>query len=647
MVDFVRQGDKTYFLGYSTSGNTTLNGLFFPSIGNNAYLIAQGFRPISMDFINSTTGWAAGSRIYGSTASSIYKTTNGGQTWQPMGFSPSVTLSLLKIDFLDESLGFVCGEGGIVYRTNDGGQTWTNCAPFYGVFKDVKIRNVNQVYLVGVKNNKDYILRSNDTGNSWDTLFSGNNLQLKNLEFLDNYIICGGFNVLVFSEDGQNFIQDNSVISNLCYNSASIFKNSIGETFIYFAASTCVTAGTTRIFKKNCTYPVAWEIQPCPSTRYLLQSHFIDNLTGWAVSTASPSEIIKTNNGGQQWDIIHSSTSESFKDIFFINSTTGWVVGANGLILKTINEGESWTIQNSNTTSTILSVYFISEQKGWACGENGLILKTENGGNTWTQISAGTSSKLSSVFFLNEQKGWISTNNAILRTTDGGQSWNTFQFPLTDKKTPHFNDVHFVNQIHGVAVGTYSTIAVTEDGGQNWIKYQLLTADDITAVTFYDHLHGYFVDISSNIYKTFDGGNSWLRLYTGNLTGNGLAFFDIVATDPQNAWALGGYYMTTQQPKILHTNSGGGTPLNLDEKPSLQTLVYPNPFMNNLTIEFVETVSKAEISIINIAGDVVYRENIANMKAYPLKISEAIPPGVYLLHVKSVNSNSLIKLVKL
>jgi hypothetical protein len=66
--------------------------------------------------------------------------------------------------------------------------------------------------------------------------------------------------------------------------------------------------------------------------------------------------------------------------IYFIDSNTGWVVGADGIILKTTNGGDNWIPQRSGTINYFESVFFIDSNTGWAVGNDGTILKTNNGG---------------------------------------------------------------------------------------------------------------------------------------------------------------------------------------------------------------------------------------------------------------------------
>ncbi|OGV16610.1 MAG: hypothetical protein A2440_02730 [Stygiobacter sp. RIFOXYC2_FULL_38_25] len=69
----------------------------------------------------------------------------------------------------------------------------------------------------------------------------------------------------------------------------------------------------------------------------------------------------------------------------FIDKNLGWAVGTGGTILKTTDGGDDWRLQKSNTTNDLYTVFFLDENTGWAAGEYGTILKTTNGGTTFIE----------------------------------------------------------------------------------------------------------------------------------------------------------------------------------------------------------------------------------------------------------------------
>lgn len=79
---------------------------------------AASVRFNSVSFVDGQRGWAVGS------GGSIYRTLNGGSSWQPQ--ASGVSTDLLDVKFVDALEGWVVGDAGTVLHTTDGGRHWSN-----------------------------------------------------------------------------------------------------------------------------------------------------------------------------------------------------------------------------------------------------------------------------------------------------------------------------------------------------------------------------------------------------------------------------------------------------------------------------------------------------------------------------------------
>ena len=75
---------------------------------------------VAMDFPSNETGFILGNQA------KIFKTTNGGVSWEKINNTPALVPSnpLTDIHFLNDQLGYVCGRSGLIWKTEDGGDTW-------------------------------------------------------------------------------------------------------------------------------------------------------------------------------------------------------------------------------------------------------------------------------------------------------------------------------------------------------------------------------------------------------------------------------------------------------------------------------------------------------------------------------------------
>ncbi|RKY87001.1 hypothetical protein DRQ09_05195, partial [candidate division KSB1 bacterium] len=85
--------------------------------------------------------------------------------------------------------------------------------------------------------------------------------------------------------------------------------------------------------------------------------------------------ILKTTDGGVNWNVLNAGTGEDLNNIYFLNESVGFVCGNNGIILLTEDGGRNWYLQNSQTTNNLESIIFSDDTTGWISGQNGTILK--------------------------------------------------------------------------------------------------------------------------------------------------------------------------------------------------------------------------------------------------------------------------------
>lgn len=100
-------GTYNYVLARTANGGQTwqlINGTF-------------NFDFRSLKFVSPTTGFATG-------YSDLYKTTDSGQSWQPVRLGQYGRPS--SVDFVDAQVGYALDEYAVVYKTTDGGATWTH-----------------------------------------------------------------------------------------------------------------------------------------------------------------------------------------------------------------------------------------------------------------------------------------------------------------------------------------------------------------------------------------------------------------------------------------------------------------------------------------------------------------------------------------
>jgi len=117
--------------------------------------------------------------------------------------------------------------------------------------------------------------------------------------------------------------------------------------------------------------------------------YFVDENTGYIAGGSNwnnANRIYKTTNGGSNWSQIHNfGGGMVVGGIYFFNENEGIAVGSNGneAVLKTYDGGANWEVKHTGTSSSILQAVDSEGDNCWAVGGSGRILYSGNFGETW------------------------------------------------------------------------------------------------------------------------------------------------------------------------------------------------------------------------------------------------------------------------
>ncbi|WP_435353708.1 WD40/YVTN/BNR-like repeat-containing protein [Emticicia sp. SJ17W-69] len=285
---------------------------------------------------------------------------------------------------------------------------------------------------------------------------------------------------------------------------------------------------------------------------------------------AATYQVATTLEEGYWMPTLASPSNQQLIDLFFINSTTGWVLGSDGQIFKTTLGGDNWTQQTSGITTTLNSIYFTNPNNGVAVGANGVIVRTMNGGTTWQTVSSGVSNNLTDVFFLNAATGWaVGSQYLVLKTIDGGATWNTVSIDNGASTNDTYTDVQFTDINTGYLTGSSSAnntsfVRKSVDGGINWTTSTSTSAGVYRKLSFIDNNTGWTGGRNANpsvtlpdVSKTVNGGTNWLSysaIQTTAYANRGITSLQFI--DNNRGWMLSSNIIGSD---IITTKNGGNT----------------------------------------------------------------------------------------
>lgn len=414
--------------------------------------------------------------------------------------------------------------------------------------------------------------------------------------------------------------------------------------------------------------------------------------------------------GQNLWEISNSPTKLNLKNVFFINSNTGWISGDSGFIARTDNAGNNWVIQPTGLTEQIQNFYFINDRLGWAIAWEvfpdsneylgTIILKTTNGGENWTHyMYSEPDIFMKTVYFIDSAKGFLAgTPLTIVYTLNGGERW----FPADTDTTLivgfPVENIKFTDSLNGYACGGFRDVAgcmwrttnggfnwkgtivgpeplndlyifssekviaaggdfeygsstvSTSNGGSSWQYDTLGTFGVASSIDFRTPYNGW---IALGIAQTFsysnDSGKSWRTIFTPD----SIPMFGIDFIDSLNGWAVGydGVIMK------YNSNINVLSPALQNNIPENLTLAqnYPNPFNPTTQLEFgipnVSTGPKhVSLKIYNALGSEV--KTLVNEILSPgvynvIWNASSFPSGVYYYILRSGNFTETKKMILL
>ena len=256
------------------------------------------------------------------------------------------------------------------------------------------------------------------------------------------------------------------------------------------------------------------EFQDSPTDLTLNSVYFINDSTGWAAG--EDGMFLSTNDSGNTWTIPLNNINdlkETILDIQFVDEKVGWVAGIHGTIFRTLDAGITWDMQSSKVSNLLFASHFYDADTGWVVGVNQKILKTTNAGDDWIEQTAPFKNRnLQSIHFIDDRNGWIAgDNNVLLKTTDGGEYW----YDKSLNNDMNFKSVYFSDEFNGWGVGENGRITKTSDGGESWENQDIRTGKDLESVKFANTSQGWLVGSTGAFFKTIDSGEYWLEFETG------------------------------------------------------------------------------------------------------------------------------------
>jgi len=265
---------------------------------------------------------------------------------------------------------------------------------------------------------------------------------------------------------------------------------------------------------------------------------FSDQLHGWAAGEAGT--ILKTTDGGTNWDLVQTQFSDTFFDASFFDHQTGWLAGSGEILLFTDNAGRTWADYRPGSTGArnLYTLYSEGLNHVLAGGGPGQwYYLSENSGLTWQRKAVlPESCTIRSLHYTEPGNGFFTACGDIWNSVDGGQTWTR----LNSASSPEV-DIHSL-----FMTGKQTGYAIVRDDTGIYVERVELSEETYelsarsasglyTALYFLNERTGWATAHNGGLWQTTDGGRTWEKIETG--TSEHLQ--DIYALESGTVWASG------------------------------------------------------------------------------------------------------------
>jgi photosystem II stability/assembly factor-like uncharacterized protein len=325
-----------------------------------------------------------------------------------------LTDNFTSVHFYSQMYGMAVSSSGKIIKTTNGGLNWTQLNPGISMnFGDIRIISSTNAVAAGrqVSNNYLKILRTTNSGVSWDSVYS-----------IYNYDTNNNFHNLKFFADTSNF------------GYVSVSKNNSGSGNYLKTVNGGLNWSTV-----NQHYMIFWNILDLGMISPIVYFCFSYNIFTYQPPPVLYNEQVewdKTTNDGSTWVSQYSSSYNTQSVNYYVNfqanfydENTGYITYFNTVssvyhevIGRTTNSGQSFS-EILIPMNTVSSVFLNSASNifltGVSTASTPVVAKSTNSGNNWGLTSFPNT--VNKIYFLNPNTGWIACNNGQLyKTTDGG-----------------------------------------------------------------------------------------------------------------------------------------------------------------------------------------------------------------------------------
>jgi gliding motility-associated-like protein len=565
-------------------------------------------------FLNKDTGYIGGQSNSIDSIPKLYITRNGGTTWDSIAAPPSNGKSrvgyinnvnipsvldnvdakakdIYRIEFLNDSVGYVCGTASSLFPRASQSANATTCLPIVGGNLTGSGGNAALLWKVVKNVTIDYSLTKERLG------YTGINT---------NTVTCTtSYNSAGVTPVGQTYramsILNDSTIVMMSFNNNAVVRVKTGknDSTLNVNAAAVYEKGKYQIL--NFPFPPSGGPNtgpPIPPVQVLLASN------PYQIKKASNGKLYAGGNFGRLWTSVDDGTNwreeRSYPAGQNFSQFANWALdiapngnfiflGSSGVVADSVAGGALTSNYNIVAPGgAYTKIEFADCNTGIASAGGGSITRTLDGGKTWLDnnrpdFTNGVS--ITGLSYPRLTKAYFTVSNGtVYRSDNANASQAAFVIdPVYADPTFQMNDVVGVGNDTAYVLG-YSSFSVpaanrkstlfrSYNNGVSWQAIDIVatttapafTAPTLSQLTFPSRLIGYAAGSRNGIYKTIDGGTTWTSInpfptqnqFPTGFPNTAITYTEIMAVDNNTVFAVGNMFTTTGIKRVYKTIDGG------------------------------------------------------------------------------------------
>ena len=215
-------------------------------------------------------------------------------------------------------------------------------------------------------------------------------------------------------------------------------------------------------------------------TNIFLDLHFFSSTQGLATGVFNLTNdelVVGTLTGGNSWSVNYANSPFNFP-VFFndieVNGSNVLACGTHGHIIRSTNYGSSFSTVNNTPDVELTEIKFVTATKAIAIGE-GKVFSSLNAGLTWSIDATFAGNRITSISVSEDGLVYIMGDSVLFKSVNNGVTYTQLPIPPSDM----IEGSNLVASHDTLFIGSFVSVS----GGKSWLQFKSIKNQHINKLT--------------------------------------------------------------------------------------------------------------------------------------------------------------------